>query len=160
MTLADVFTRLRLNLLAAVLDESERLRLQFCLWHGAGSSNADRLQLQTTWAELLIGPMFMVIRWVKLGSLWWMVSHVSNAPALRPQIKKEEGEQKQEKKTEGLHPRLELPSFNAQPRPQSMELEMAFCWHYNERSMVSGETGDLCDPWGATEPDPERTVWR
>lgn len=57
-----------------------------------------------------------------------------------------EGEQKQEKKTEGLHPRLELPSFNAQPRPQSMELEMAFCWHYNERSMVAGETGDLCDP--------------
>lgn len=80
-----------------------------------------------------------------------MVSHVSNAlesaPALRTQIKKEKGgEQKQEKKTEGLHPRLELPSFNAQPRPQSMALEMAFCWHYDERSMVAGETGDLCDP--------------
>ncbi len=75
-----------------------------------------------------------------------MVSHVSNAlesaPALRPQIKKE----KEEKKTEGLHPRLELPSFNAQPRPQSMAQEMAFCWHYNERSTMAGETGDLCDP--------------
>ncbi len=56
------------------------------------------------------------------------------------------GEQKQEKKTEGLHPRLEVLSFNAQPRPQSMALEMAFCWHYNERSMVAGETGDLFDP--------------
>lgn len=38
------------------------------------------------------------------------------------------GETKKEKKTEGMHPRLDLPSFNAQPRPQSMELEVVFCW--------------------------------
>lgn len=38
------------------------------------------------------------------------------------------GEQKEEKKAEGLHPRLDLPSFNVQPHPQSMALEMVFCW--------------------------------
>lgn len=38
------------------------------------------------------------------------------------------GETIEENKTEGLHPRLDLPSFNAHPHPQSMELEVVFCW--------------------------------